>query len=103
MLIKDLLTVLLDVQVRYVGEREVPERMSTKHLRTEERVVEEAVTSPCSPLECNGCVPTRRGDAGNGVSILPNVLFHLPDEWCLSAFAGESLLVVRCMFTPLVL
>lgn len=52
------------VQVRYVGEREVPERMSMEHLRTEERVVEETVTSPCSPLECGGCVPTNRG---NGV------------------------------------
>lgn len=58
------------MQVRYVGEREVPERMSTEHLRTEERVIEETVTSPCSPLECNGCVPTGRGVAGNGVSIL---------------------------------
>lgn len=58
------------MQVRYVGEREVPERMSTEHLRTEERVIEETVTSPCSPLECNGCVPTNRGVAGNGVSIL---------------------------------
>ena len=58
------------LQVRYVGEREVPERMSTEHLRTEERVVEETVTSPCSPLECNGCVPTSRGVAGNGVSSL---------------------------------
>ena len=57
--------------MRYVGEREVPERMSTEHLRTEERVVEETVTSPCSPLECNGCVPTGRGVAGNGVSIQP--------------------------------
>lgn len=56
------------MQVRYVGEREVPERMSTEHLRTEERVVEETVTSPCSPLECNGSVPTTRGVAGNGVS-----------------------------------
>ena len=52
-----------------MGEREVPEAMSTEHLRTEERVVEETVTSPCSPMECNGCVPTMRG-AGNGVSIL---------------------------------
>ena len=58
------------LQVRYVGEREVPERMSTEHLRTEERVVEETVTSPCSPLECNGCVPTSRGVAGNGVRAL---------------------------------
>lgn len=62
------------MQVRYVGEREVPERMSTEHLRTEERVVEETVTSPCSPLQCNGCVPTTRGVAGNGVSsaLLPS-------------------------------
>ena len=68
------------IQVRYVGEREVPERMSTEHLRTEERVVEETVTSPCSPLECNGCVPTTRGVAGNGVSsALPYRCF------CLSA------------------
>ena len=62
------------VQVRYVGEREVPERMSTEHLRTEERVVEETVTSPCSPLECNGCVPTGRAVAGNGVSPLLTTL-----------------------------
>jgi hypothetical protein len=56
--------------VRYVGEREVPERMSTEHLRTEERVVEETVTSPCSPMECaGGCVPVNRGVAGNGVSL----------------------------------
>ena len=53
-----------------MGEREVPERMSTEHLRTEERVVEETVTSPCSPLECNGCVPTSHGVSGNGVSLL---------------------------------
>ena len=57
------------LQVRYVGEREVPEAMSTEHLRTEERVVEETVTSPCSPMECGGCVPTMRG-AANGVSSL---------------------------------
>ncbi|KAL3142378.1 hypothetical protein ABBQ38_002714 [Trebouxia sp. C0009 RCD-2024] len=56
-------------EVRYVGEREVPERMSTEHLRTEERVIEETVTSPCSPLECNGCVPTNRGVAGNGLGM----------------------------------
>lgn len=62
------------MQVRYVGEREVPERMSTEHLRTEERVVEETVTSPCSPLECNGCVPTTRGVTGNGVS---SALYYL--------------------------
>ncbi len=58
------------MQVRYVGEREVPERMSTEHLRTEERVVEETVTSPCSPMECGGgCVPVNRGVSGNGVSL----------------------------------
>ncbi len=58
------------VQVRYVGEREVPERMSTEHLRTEERVVEETVTSPCSPMECGGgCVPVNHGVSGNGVSL----------------------------------
>ena len=57
-----------------MGEREVPERMSTEHLRTEERVVEETVTSPCSPLECNGCVPIGRGVSGNGVSLLLNYL-----------------------------
>ena len=60
-----------------MGEREVPERMSTEHLRTEERVVEETVTSPCSPLECNGCMPTSHGVAGNGVSILLLLLLHL--------------------------
>ena len=52
-----------------MGEREVPEQMSTEHLRTEERVIEETVTSPCSPLQCNGCGPTPRAVSGNGVSI----------------------------------
>ncbi|KAA6429130.1 MAG: hypothetical protein FRX49_01239 [Trebouxia sp. A1-2] len=56
-------------EVRYVGEREVPERMSTEHLRTEERVVEETVTSPCSPMECGGgCVPVNRGVGMAGAS-----------------------------------
>ena len=78
------------VQVRYVGEREVPEAMSTEHLRTEERVVEETVTSPCSPLECNGCVPSMRGAAGNGVSPLPLCLScHHPAYYAL-------LMIVTC-------
>ena len=57
------------MQVRYVGEREVPERMTAEHLRTEERVIEEVVTSPCSPLQCGGgnCGPTSR-TMGNGES-----------------------------------
>ena len=74
MVVMDLEVLCLSLQVRYVGEREVPEAMSTEHLRTEERIVEETVTSPCSPLECNGCVPTTRGVAGNGVS-LPSPVF----------------------------
>ncbi len=70
------------VQVRYVGEREVPERMSTEHLRTEERVVEETVTSPCSPMECaGGCVPLNRGVSGNGVSLSCHHSLCLPAVW----------------------
>jgi len=82
-----------------VGEREVPERMSTEHLRTEERVVEEVVTSPCSPLECNGCVPTNRDLAGNGVRLYPprevcqklpvKLRLLIPAHWSsLSVFSG---------------
>lgn len=92
----DVIAAWCEMQVRYVGEREVPERMSTEHLRTEERVIEETVTSPCSPLECNGCVPTGRGVAGNGVSILHGNnsaialdCLVLPKD-CLRACSGQS-------------
>ena len=79
-----------------MGEREVPERMSSEHLRTEERVVEETVTSPCSPLECNGCVPTSRGVAGNGVSptlhYLCCCLFHkCAVPWVVSLLSALKL------------
>ena len=63
------------LQVRYVGEREMPERMTAEHLRTEERVIDEVVTSPCSPLQCGGgnCGPTSR-TMGNGKQYKPMLL-----------------------------
>ena len=57
----------LNLQVRYVGERELPDRLSMEHLKTEERVVEETHTAPCSPFNCGDCTGGQPAYAANTV------------------------------------
>eukprot|EP00891_Asterochloris_glomerata_P005557 jgi/Astpho2/5557/Aster-x0687 len=73
-------------EVRYVGERELPDRLSMEHLKTEERVVEETHTAPCSPFNCGDCAGGQQAYAANTVG--PRKANFAPPARPGSAYTG---------------
>ncbi len=79
-----------------MGERELPDRLSMEHLKTEERVVEETHTAPCSPFNCGDCAGGQQAYAANTVgprkaNFAPparwaGVVFVVGDAWGCPCF-----------------
>ena len=77
-----------------MGERELPDRLSMEHLKTEERVVEETHTAPCSPFNCGDCAGGQQAYAANTVGPR-KANFAPPARWAggVSVVMPEGVLV----------
>ena len=70
-----------------MGERELPDRLSMEHLKTEERVVDETHTAPCSPFNCGDCAGGQQAYAANTVGPR-KANFAPPARWAGAVMPG---------------